>query len=228
VHQKAVLLEQTHAFVSFKREANELLAWINDKTKVAGVEDIGSELESCEALQKKFEDFNSDIAANEPRLDILVAKSLQLISEGHPSAEAIHEQQEIVNTAWSTLRQLGINRAQALADAHEVHTFTREVDETKSRIQEKAALLSSSDEKPHGLLAVEIHRRKHEGFERDLAALEESVISLNDEAKRLARLYVEPFLDIRAIFYLLYFFKQITGFRLRLSKSILQLGRCKA
>ncbi len=74
------------------------------------------------------------------------------------------------------------------SNAREIHSFTRDVDESKGRIQEKMMMIAG-DETPRDLSAVESLKRKHEGFERDLAALEESVSLLTDEAKRLLALY---------------------------------------
>jgi spectrin alpha len=189
VRQKAIVLEQTHALVHYKREANELLSWIDDKNKIAGAEDLGADVETCEVLQKKFEDFNNDIAANEPRLETLNGKTAQLTAEQHPSAAVIQEQQAGVVTAWEALRLLGATRAKKLADAHEVHVFNRNVDETNGRIADKKKLLAAVEETPRDVAGIELQKRKHEGFARDLAALEESVKALDAEAKRLTGLY---------------------------------------
>ena len=52
--------------------------------------------------------------------------------------------------------------------------FSRDADETIAWIQEKDALLSS-DDYGRDLASVQALQRKHEGVERDLAALEEKV-----------------------------------------------------
>ncbi|CAG7718134.1 unnamed protein product, partial [Allacma fusca] len=54
------------------REAAELAQWIKDKEQYAQVQvaDVGADvdLEQVEVMQKKFDDFQSDLKANEVRL----------------------------------------------------------------------------------------------------------------------------------------------------------------
>ena len=75
---------------------------------------------------------------------------------------------------WSNLQQLTQERAQQLGSAHEVQRFHRDVDETKDWIQEKDEALNNED---YGkdLRSVQTLQRKHEGLERDLAALSDKV-----------------------------------------------------
>lgn len=59
---------------------------------------------------------------------------------------------------------------QQLGSAHEVQRFHRDVDETKDWIQEKNEALDS-DDFGRDLRSVQALQRKHDGVERDLAAL---------------------------------------------------------
>lgn len=65
-------------------------------------------------------------------------------------------------------------RAQNLGSAHEVQRYHRDADETKDWIEEKDAALDKSDI-GQDLATVQRLQRKHEGLERDLAALGEKV-----------------------------------------------------
>ena len=60
----------------------------------------------------------------------------------------------------------------------------RDADETKDWIEEKENTLNSTDF-GHDLATVQRLQRKHEGLERDLAAIGEKVKDLDDTAKRL-------------------------------------------
>ena len=60
----------------------------------------------------------------------------------------------------------------------------RDVDETKSWMNEKDTALLS-DDYGRDLASVQALQRKHEGLERDLAALEDRVTALGEEARRL-------------------------------------------
>lgn len=79
-----------------------------------------------------------------------------------------------LNEKWSSLQQLTQERATQLGSAHEVQRFHRDVDETKDWIQEKDEALNN-DDLGKDLRTVQALQRKHEGLERDLAALGDKV-----------------------------------------------------
>ena len=67
---------------------------------------------------------------------------------------------------------------------------TRDADETKSWINEKDTVLSS-DDYGRDLASVQALQRKHEGLERDLAALEDKVRQLGEKARTLQAQYTD-------------------------------------
>lgn len=79
-----------------------------------------------------------------------------------------------MNHKWTSLQQLTSERAAQLGSAHEVQRFHRDVDETKDWIQEKDEALNN-DDLGKDLRSVQALQRKHEGLERDLAALGDKV-----------------------------------------------------
>lgn len=79
-----------------------------------------------------------------------------------------------LNEKWTSLQQLSSERAAQLGSAHEVQRFHRDVDETKDWIQEKDEALNN-DDLGKDLRSVQALQRKHEGLERDLAALGDKV-----------------------------------------------------
>ncbi|CAG5125562.1 unnamed protein product, partial [Candidula unifasciata] len=167
------------------REAGELAAWITEKESLMVGEDVGEDLEQVEELQKKFDDFQKDLKANEARLQELNNIADRLTAMGHTeAAEKIREQIVQLNQRWVTLQHVTAERAQTLSSSFEVQRYHREVDETKDWIKEKDAALNI-DNYGHDLASVQALQRKHEGLERDLAALGEKVRELDDTAQRL-------------------------------------------
>ena len=81
-----------------------------------------------------------------------------------------------------------MKRQEKLTGAHQIQHFNRDADETVSWISEKDLVMSSDD---HGrdLATVQALQRKHDGLERDLAALEDKVSNLETEADRLCDKY---------------------------------------
>lgn len=79
------LNETVKAYV-LVREASELTTWIKDKEMHAQVQDVGEDLEQVEVLQKKFDDFQTDLKANEVRLAEMNEIAMQLVTLGQTEA----------------------------------------------------------------------------------------------------------------------------------------------
>ncbi|KAL7376331.1 hypothetical protein ABVT39_005765 [Epinephelus coioides] len=182
--EKGMRLLQAQKLVQYLRECEDALDWISDKEAIATSEELGQDLEHVELLQKKFEEFQTDLAAHEERVNEVNQLAAKLIQEAHPEAELIVRKQDEVNAAWQRLKGLAQQRQGKLFGAAEVQRFNRDVDETISWIKEKEQLMAS-DDFGRDLASVQALLRKHEGLERDLAALEDKVNTLGGDAERL-------------------------------------------
>ncbi|RWS27338.1 hypothetical protein B4U80_10632, partial [Leptotrombidium deliense] len=182
--RKAKLEEACRAY-QLVREANELHQWIKDKEVHAHVHEIGDDLEQVEVHQKKFDDFMADLKANEVRLQEMNEAACKLVKVGQTEAAAkINQQIDDLNKKWGNLQEQTQKKADKLTSAHEVQRFHRDIEETKDWIKEKDDSLNNNDY-GHDLRSVQTLQRKHEGLERDLAALGDKIRQLDDTAKRL-------------------------------------------
>lgn len=187
---KTAHLQALQQLLAFRRSADDLSAYLAERRPAATSTELGDDLEHCEVLQKRFADFINDITANEARFAAFSNRAVELLGGGHPEAASIETLHQQINSEWGELQRQASARAQRLADAHEVHAFSRDVDETKGRILEKTSKLDL-DEYGSDLASVEALRRNHEGFERDLAALEDSVQALAATSQRLQSQFAE-------------------------------------
>lgn len=132
-------------------------------------------------LQKKFDDFKGDLKANEIRLQEMnqIATALTAIGQTE-TAVRIRQQLEDLNQRWRALEEKAEQREQQLGSAHEVQRFHRDIDETKDWIQEKNETLDL-DDFGRDLRSVQALQRKHEGVERDLAALGDKIKTLDEK-----------------------------------------------
>uniref|UniRef100_A0A452V9R5 Spectrin alpha chain, non-erythrocytic 1 n=1 Tax=Ursus maritimus TaxID=29073 RepID=A0A452V9R5_URSMA len=190
--RKGMLEKSCKRFMLF-REANELQQWINEKEAALTSEEVGADLEQVEVLQKKFDDFQKDLKANESRLKDINKVAEDLESEGLMLTAVLPQE---LNERWRSLQQLAEERSQLLGSAHEVQRFHRDADETKEWIEEKNQALNT-DNYGHDLASVQALQRKHEGFERDLAALGDKVNSLGETAERLIQSHPESAEDLQ-------------------------------
>ncbi|XP_016120598.1 spectrin alpha chain, non-erythrocytic 1-like, partial [Sinocyclocheilus grahami] len=98
--EKGLRLLQAQKLVQYLRECEDALDWISDKEAIATSEELGQDLEHVEVLQKKFEEFQTDLAAHEERVNEVNQAAGKLTQENHPEAELILKKQEEVNAAW--------------------------------------------------------------------------------------------------------------------------------
>merc|ERR1712066_1027181 len=109
---------------------------------------------------------------------------------GTDAAIKIQAQLKDLNQKWTELQTNTTQRVEAFEKAHEVQRFHRDVDETKDWILEKDEALSV-DELGKDLRHVQALQRKHEGLERDLAALGDKINSLDEKASKLMHTHAE-------------------------------------
>jgi spectrin alpha len=147
-------------------------------------------LEHVEVLQRKFDEFQKDMASQEYRVTEVNEQADKLVTDSHPDRETVQRRKDELNEAWLKLKQLALLRQEKLFGAHEIQRFNRDADETVAWISEKDVVLSS-DEYGRDLASVQTLQRKHEGVERDLAALEDKVSTLGAEASRLRDIHSE-------------------------------------
>ncbi|XP_044730361.1 spectrin alpha chain isoform X3 [Chrysoperla carnea] len=186
--EKGMKLQQALVLVQFIRKCDEVMFWINDKGTFVTTEEFGHDLEHVEVLQRKFDEFQKDMASQEYRVSEVNELADKLLLEGHPERDTIIQRKNDLNEAWLRLKQMATMRQEKLFGAHEIQRFNRDADETVAWISEKDVVLSS-DDYGRDLASVQTLQRKHEGVERDLAALEDKVSTLGAEADRLCGIH---------------------------------------
>lgn len=195
--EKGMKLQQALVLVQFLRQCDEVMFWIKDKEMFVTTDEFGQDLEHVEVLQRKFDEFQKDMASQEYRVTEVNELADKLVSDGHPERETIVKRKEELNEAWSRLKQQALMRQEKLFGAHEIQRLNRDADETVAWIAEKDVVLSS-DDYGRDLASVQTLQRKHEGVERDLAALEDKVSTLGKEADRLCAIHADHAEQIQA------------------------------
>ncbi|XP_041352702.1 spectrin beta chain, non-erythrocytic 5-like isoform X2 [Gigantopelta aegis] len=187
-NQRRSKLTDSKKLFEFNHEVDEVINWITDKGIIAGSEDYGQDLEHVEILQQRFEDFHHDLTSNEDRVESVLAKADNMLSTNHFESEKIQQQANEIKQMWADLKEVAEARRDALAGAKEVHMYGRDADDTLEWIQEKDGIISS-DDYGHDLESCQSLLSRHDGLERDLAAISEQVETITKEAERLIGLF---------------------------------------
>lgn len=136
---KGLKLQQALVLVQFLRHWDEVMFWISDKESfVTTSDDFGHDLEHVELLQRKFDEFQKDMASQEIRVQQVNEQADKLITDSHPEHDLIASKKSDLNAAWSKLKELALKRQERLFGAHEMQRFNRDADETIAWISEKA------------------------------------------------------------------------------------------
>ncbi|GAB6026067.1 hypothetical protein CHUAL_012270 [Chamberlinius hualienensis] len=172
----------------FYDEASDVTEWINEQAAVVASEDNGRDLEHVEIIIQKFDKFLSSLMAGEVRIAKISQSATSLIDSGHPDPEKIKYKSEEILQLWEDLKFEAQQRKEELAGAKEIHIYDRKADETITWIQEKQASILTLDSSSD-LEAIQILIRKHESFERDLAAVKDQVEFVIGQASKLVSKY---------------------------------------
>lgn len=93
--EKGMKLNQALILVQFFRQCDEVMFWINDKETFVTTDEFGDDLEHVEVLQRKFDEFQKDMASQEYRVTEVNDLADKLVLEGHPEREVIIKRKEV-------------------------------------------------------------------------------------------------------------------------------------
>jgi len=194
--QKQRLLDQKAA-IEFFHETDEVNEWINTQMSVAASEDYGKDVSHVEMLIKTFDSFMQTISSSEDRIMRVNELSSKLIKEKNTHRDSISQKTKEINQLWEDLKELASARHEALSGAKQVHVFDKNADETISWIGEKEAEISA-DEVGQDLETIQSLIERQEGFQRDLAAIQQQVSAVEKEASVLCELFPDAAAHIEA------------------------------
>ena len=182
--EKGLRLKQALVLVQFLRQWDDVMFWINDKETFVTSHEFGHDLDHVEVLQRKFVEFQKEMASQEYRVSEVCDTANEIIADRHPEVDQINEKKRELLEAWKRLKMLVATRQEKLSGSHEIQRFRRDADETLGWINEKDIMLSTDD---YGKdpISVQTLQRKHEVVERDMDALKEKVLAITKEAKSL-------------------------------------------
>ncbi|XP_046912675.2 spectrin alpha chain isoform X2 [Dermatophagoides farinae] len=185
IQLRGVRLNEALILLQFSKKCDEILYWITDKESQLGTDGI-DDIDHIEVHTRKFEDLVKDMSGEEFRILEINDQANKLISNGHPDAAVISKNKQQVNDAWENLKNMAANRKDKLGAGHEIHDFTQETLETLGWITDKDQTLAN-DDLGKDLMSVQALQRKHENFERDLAALGDKVDNQIKQADKLSK-----------------------------------------
>ncbi|GAB1601116.1 spectrin beta chain, non-erythrocytic 1-like isoform X2 [Argonauta hians] len=190
--QRRTKLIESHQFIEFFKDVEEASNRIREKAAIATSDDCGQDLEHVELLQHKFDEFMKELETSEDRITAINVNAKKMIEANHYNSDEIVEHAKQISLLWEELNEASRARKEALINAYQIHCYGRDTDDTLDWIKEKDTIVSNEDY-GHDLESVQSLRTRHNGLERDLAAISEQVENMTKSARRL----VEEFPDAK-------------------------------
>lgn len=182
-------------------EADGVEQWIGEKEKMLDTMSPGKDIEDVEIMKHRYDGFDKEMNSNASRVAVVNQLAHQLLNQfnsvDHPNAEQIITRQKQLNEEWSRLRDKADTKRDELNSAHGVQTFYIECRETISWIEDKKRILTETDSLQMDLTGVMTLQRRLSGMERDLAAIQAKLSSLEKEADAIENDHPEEAAIIR-------------------------------
>jgi spectrin alpha len=140
--QRRDKLEDARAFQYFKRDADEIEAWIYEKLQTAN-EDSYKDTTNLQAKIQKHEAFEAEVAAHYNAITNLDDSGNKLIKDGHYASQTIQERLDEIHRLWEELKSRLQAKSLRLQQTLRLVKFVRDCDEFIFWINDKVNLLIS-------------------------------------------------------------------------------------
>lgn len=178
-------------------ESDGVEQWIDEKDRMLQTMVPAKDIEDVEIMKHRYDGFEKEMNANAGRVAVVNQLARQLLHVEHPDSEQITARQNQLNQRWADLREKAEAKKEELNAAHGVQTYHIECRETVSWIEDKIRILTTTDSLEMDLTGIMTLQRRLSGMERDLAAIQAKLKSLEKEATEMENEHPEEAEQIR-------------------------------
>ncbi|XP_043282558.1 spectrin beta chain, non-erythrocytic 5 isoform X2 [Venturia canescens] len=129
----------------FDRTADETIAWIQEKEASLSSDGYGHDLETIQALVRKHQGFETDLAAVKEQVESVMAEASRLAELFPDAREHIAVKHEEADEAWSELLEKAAQRGSKLAQAEKLQAYFDEYRDLLSWINEMVAKVTAQE-----------------------------------------------------------------------------------
>lgn len=129
----------------FDRTADETIAWIHEKEAILSSDEYGDDLETIQALVRKHQGFETDLAAVKEQVESVMEEASRLAELFPDAREHIAVKHEEADEAWSELLKKAAQRRSKLAQAEKLQAYFDEYRDLISWINEMVAKVTAPE-----------------------------------------------------------------------------------
>lgn len=162
----------------------DLTSWINDIKNVICADDLAKNVSGAEALLERHAEHKSEIDAREDSFRATAEAGRMLVESNHYAAGEVEEKLGVLEDEKNALLQLWEERRILYEQCMDLQLFYRDTEQADTWMAKQESFLVNQD-LGDSLDSVEALIKKHEDFEKSLAAQEEKIKALDEFATKL-------------------------------------------
>merc|ERR550519_1563230 len=177
-------LDESYFLHRFLADYRDLTYWINDMKAVISADELAKDVSSAEALLERHQEHKSEIDAREDSFRATAEAGQMLLESGHYASQEVQEKLVSLANEKTSLLQLWEDRRVLYEQCMDLQLFYRDTEQADTWMAKQEAFLVNQD-LGDSLDSVEALIKKHEDFEKSLAAQEEKIKALDEFATKL-------------------------------------------
>ncbi|XP_024910886.1 spectrin beta chain, non-erythrocytic 5 isoform X2 [Cynoglossus semilaevis] len=182
--ERRSLLLASKKYQEFQRDADELLLWMDEKFKLAEDESYRDPTNILSKL-KRHEAAESEVQANQVRLDKLLQLGQEMLSEDRQNSSNISRKMTQLSSRWRRLQDKMMDRGDKLRQAGQQEQLMELLQDAKLKIEAIRWMLNNAT-KGHDLRSSRQLLKEHQKLEQEAKDLAEKINSIVSRAKHLA------------------------------------------
>ncbi|XP_050085218.1 spectrin beta chain, non-erythrocytic 5 isoform X3 [Anopheles aquasalis] len=172
--EKLMQAEQLQAYFD---EYRDLMAWINEMLAKITAPDLAKDVAGAELLIVKIKEHRTEVDARKEAFEVFDRTGRKLIEDGHFLANEVQEKIAVLGQRKRLLDTTILQRSEMYELNLDTQRFLKEAEDMEGWIISRQVQLKES-KLGDSIAQVEELLRKHEDFEKTVAAQEEKVLAL--------------------------------------------------
>merc|ERR1719187_2685316 len=166
---QANAFQRAHEVQRFQRAVDETKDWILEKDEALNNDDLGKDLRTVQALQRKHEGLERDLDALKNKITDLDETANRLMHTHKESSEVTYEKQKEINEEWTHLCAKANLRKVKLLDSYDLQRFLSDSRDLMSWVNSMKTLVSS-DELANDVTGAEALLERHQEHRTEIDA----------------------------------------------------------
>ncbi|XP_055694009.1 spectrin alpha chain, non-erythrocytic 1 isoform X2 [Lutzomyia longipalpis] len=184
--ERRAKLDDARDFYQFIEDYDNEESWVIDKQRICKAVISAKDLRAVMSLQQKHKALEDEIKVRKPKLTQITDSGRRLIEAKHTRSAELQPRIDALEQHWKALESLVEFRKRQLEDEIEAYQFYTDANEAESWLNEKMALMASTDygvDEPSAQALLQRHR----DLQGELNAYSGDVLNLRQQAENLIK-----------------------------------------